>query len=78
MSDDDPYLWLEEVSGDAALAWVAERNAETAEALAADPGFAPLKERLREVLDASDRIPYTTRRGAHLYNFWRDVRVGSA
>ncbi|MFJ4868214.1 prolyl oligopeptidase family protein [Streptomyces sp. NPDC088757] len=73
MSDDDPYLWLEEVSGDAALAWVAERNAETAEALAADPGFAPLKERLREVLDASDRIPYTTRRGAHLYNFWQDA-----
>ncbi|MFI8400261.1 prolyl oligopeptidase family protein [Streptomyces sp. NPDC085463] len=73
MSDDDPYLWLEEVSGDAALAWVAERNAETAEALAADPGFTPLKERLREVLDASDRIPYTTRRGAHLYNFWQDA-----
>ncbi|WP_411070435.1 prolyl oligopeptidase family serine peptidase [Streptomyces sp. cmx-4-25] len=73
MSDDDPYLWLEEVSGDAALAWVAERNAETAEALAADPGFLPLKERLREVLDASDRIPYTVRRGAHLYNFWQDA-----
>ncbi|MFF4170583.1 prolyl oligopeptidase family protein [Streptomyces sp. NPDC001744] len=73
MSDDDPYLWLEEVSGDAALAWVAERNAETAEALAADPGFAPLKERLREVLDAPDRIPYVTRRGPHLYNFWRDA-----
>ncbi len=52
---------------------MAERNAETAEALAADPGFGPLKERLREVLDASDRIPYTTRRGAHLYNFWQDA-----
>ncbi|MFE5590486.1 prolyl oligopeptidase family protein [Streptomyces sp. NPDC056549] len=73
MNDDDPYLWLEDISGEAALAWVAERNAETAEALAADAGFAPLKTRVREVLDASDRIPYTVRRGAFLYNFWRDA-----
>ncbi|MFE0702278.1 prolyl oligopeptidase family protein [Streptomyces sp. NPDC058872] len=73
MSDDDPYLWLEDISGEAALAWVAERNAETADVLGADAGFAPLKARLREVLDASDRIPYTVRRGAHLYNFWRDA-----
>ncbi|MFE0646396.1 prolyl oligopeptidase family protein [Streptomyces sp. NPDC058877] len=72
MSDDDPYLWLEDISGEAALAWVAERNAETADVLAADAGFVPLKTRLREVLDASDRVPYTVRRGAHLYNFWRD------
>ncbi|CAM5515255.1 prolyl oligopeptidase family serine peptidase [Streptomyces narbonensis] len=71
--EDDPYLWLEEVSGERALAWVAERNAETADTLAADPGFAPLKERVRDVMDAADRIPYTVRRGAHLYNFWRDA-----
>ncbi|MEU9861195.1 prolyl oligopeptidase family serine peptidase [Streptomyces sp. NPDC047971] len=70
--DDDPYLWLEDVEGEAALEWVAERNAETAAELAADPDFPALKERLREVLDASDRIPYTARRGAFLYNFWRD------
>ncbi|KOG22798.1 MULTISPECIES: prolyl oligopeptidase family serine peptidase [Streptomyces] len=73
VTGDDPYLWLEEVEGEAALAWVAERNAETADALSADPGFDPLKKRLREVLDASDRIPYTVRRGPHLYNFWRDA-----
>ncbi|MEU6879616.1 prolyl oligopeptidase family serine peptidase [Streptomyces sp. NPDC046712] len=71
--DADPYLWLEEVEGEAALEWVAARNAETEAELVADAGFAALKERLREVLDASDRIPYTTRRGAFLYNFWRDA-----
>ncbi|MFF1925747.1 prolyl oligopeptidase family protein [Streptomyces sp. NPDC058221] len=70
---EDPYLWLEDVEGEAALAWVAERNAETAAALASGAGFALLKERLREVLDASDRIPYTVRRGPFLYNFWRDA-----
>ena len=71
--DDDPYLWLEDVEGEAALDWVAERNAETEAALTTDAGFASLKDRLREVLDASDRIPYPARRGAFLYNFWRDA-----
>ncbi|MDV9190288.1 prolyl oligopeptidase family serine peptidase [Streptomyces sp. SR27] len=70
---DDPYLWLEDISGEAALAWVAERNAETARDVAGDAGFDALKTRLREVLDASDRIPYPVRRGAYLYNFWRDA-----
>ncbi|MEL5955913.1 prolyl oligopeptidase family serine peptidase [Streptomyces sp. CLV115] len=73
VTDEDPYLWLEDLDGEAALRWVAERNAETAAALAADAGFPVLKERLREVLDASDRIPYTVRRGAFLYNFWQDA-----
>ncbi|MER7761440.1 prolyl oligopeptidase family serine peptidase [Streptomyces sp. NPDC097619] len=74
MNDADPYLWLEDVTGDAALDWVRERNAETVAELASDPGFDPLRADLREVLDAADRIPYTTRRGAHLYNFWQDAR----
>ncbi|MFE6973140.1 prolyl oligopeptidase family protein [Streptomyces sp. NPDC057682] len=73
MIDNDPYAWLEDVEGEAALAWVAERNAETEAALTRGPGFAPLRKRLRDVLDAPDRIPYTARRGRHLYNFWRDA-----
>lgn len=32
--DDDPYLWLEDVEGEAALEWVAERNSETEAVLA--------------------------------------------
>ncbi|MCX4850837.1 prolyl oligopeptidase family protein [Streptomyces sp. NBC_00893] len=73
VTDEDPYLWLEDIDGEDALRWVAERNAETAAVLAADAGFPALKERLREVLDASDRIPYAVRRGAFLYNFWQDA-----
>ncbi|MEU9201194.1 prolyl oligopeptidase family serine peptidase [Streptomyces sp. NPDC048332] len=73
MNNDDPYLWLEDIEGEAALAWVAERNAETEAALASGTGFASLKERLLEVLDAPDRIPYVSRHGEFLYNFWRDA-----
>ncbi|MFJ6433129.1 prolyl oligopeptidase family protein [Streptomyces sp. NPDC091416] len=73
VNNDDPYLWLEDIEGEAALAWVAERNAETEAALASGTGFASLKERLLEVLDAPDRIPYVSRHGEFLYNFWRDA-----
>ncbi|MEU4262912.1 prolyl oligopeptidase family serine peptidase [Streptomyces argenteolus] len=73
VTDRDPYLWLEDVESEAALEWVAERNAETAAALAAGEGFASLKKSLREVLDASDRIPYAVRRGTFLYDFWQDA-----
>jgi len=72
-TDDDPWLWLEEVQGDPALDWVRARNAESRGLLEAWPGFAALRTQIREVLDAHDRIPGITRRGPHLYNFWQDA-----
>ncbi len=36
-------------------------------------GFAELRDQLREVLDSDDRIPFVTRRGDYLYNFWQDA-----
>jgi prolyl oligopeptidase len=69
----DPYLWLEDVDGEAALNWVRERNAQSRAELEAFPDFAAMKVRFREVLDSRERIPYFTRRGPWLYNFWRDA-----
>ena len=45
---DDPHLWLEEVTGDAALAWVREQNAESTAELAGTDAFKALDERLLE------------------------------
>jgi prolyl oligopeptidase len=70
---DDEYLWLEDVTGDRALAWVRERNAEAFAELAGNERYDRLKAEIREALDADDRIPYVARRGEHLYNFWRDA-----
>jgi prolyl oligopeptidase len=70
--DSDPYLWLEDVHGERAMAWVRERNAETEAALQADPRFAVTRDAVREVLDSREQIPQVTRRGDWLYNFWRD------
>jgi len=77
---DDPYLWLEDVTGDAALDWVRRHNEPTLAELC-DGGAPPARggrfERFREqaldVLDTDARIPYVVRRGDHLYNFWRDA-----
>ncbi len=72
-TSDDPYLWLEEVQGDKALAWVRERNAETLQQLSTRPDFAPTRARLLEVLNSRDRIPMVGRRGDWLYNLWQDA-----
>ena len=71
-SSDDPYLWLEDVDGAAALDWVRERNTLSQALLQARPEYAPTRDALRAVLDSKDRIPAVTRRGAHLYNLWQD------
>jgi prolyl oligopeptidase len=69
----DPYLWLEDVQGERALAWVRERNAHSEAVLQSQPGFETLRTRLREVLDSREQIPYVTRQGDWLYNLWRDA-----
>lgn len=73
MNDVDAHLWLEDVSGEESLAWVRERNAETVDELGAAPEFEAIEREVREVLDDGGRIPYVTRRGRHLYNFWQDA-----
>lgn len=70
---DDPWLWLEEVDSERARAWVDERNSASEAELEADPRFAPLRERLRAILDSSDKIPYVGVHGGWCYNFWRDA-----
>ncbi len=69
----DPYLWLEDVGGERALDWVRARNREARAALEADPAFAERRDRIRAMLDSRQQIPQVTRRGEHLYNFWRDA-----
>ncbi len=67
----DPYLWLEDVAGDAALDWVRARNEPTLREFGG-PEFERMRAEAIEVLDTDARIPYVVRRGEHLYNFWRD------
>ncbi len=69
---DDPELWLEEVEGERAIAWVKERNAESSAVLEAVADFAALRARLLAIFDSKERIPYVGKRGPWVYNFWQD------
>jgi len=70
--NDDPYLWLEDITGEDALNWVRARNQPTL-AEFCDAEFERMRTEALEVLDTDTRIPYVVRRGEHLYNFWRDA-----
>lgn len=70
---DDPYLWLEDVGGEKSLAWVRARNALAEKEFAANSRYEPLRAKLLAILNSQERIPYVTRMGDHVYNFWRDA-----
>jgi prolyl oligopeptidase len=70
----DPYLWLEDVTGERALTWVRAQNAISTKELEASPDFEPIRKRLLAILDSRDRIPYVSKHGAWCYNFWRDEK----
>ncbi len=74
VASDDPYAWLEDVTGDKSLAWVKERNAESTKELADSPEFAKLESDLLAILDSEARIPYVGKRGPYLYNLWKDAK----
>lgn len=70
--EEDPYLWLEDVTGEKALEWVRARNAETQAHFDNDPGFTELRDDLLKILDSDERIPFVSKHGDYYYNFWRD------
>lgn len=72
-TDSSDDLWLEEVEGEAALAWVRERSAAAESHLHAVPQFAPVRDAVRRALEADDRIPDVREVDGLLYNLWTDA-----
>ncbi len=70
--DEASHLWLEEVEGEAALAWVTAQNDRTLAELQADPRYGAYEASALEVLNSSERIPYGSVRDGYVYNFWQD------
>lgn len=69
----DPFLWLEDVEGEEALAWVEGRNEVALGYLESRPLFGPLQSSALETLDSAERIPQPALRGDRVYNFWQDA-----
>ncbi|NEW25751.1 prolyl oligopeptidase family serine peptidase [Nocardia cyriacigeorgica] len=69
----DPYLWLEEVTGEAALDFARSHNDVVVERFASADRFTELQRRILDMLDTDTKIAYPGRRGQWLYNYWRDA-----
>ena len=71
-AQDDPYMWLEEVDGEKALAFVNEENKKTEDRLKNLPYYQDIFDRSLEIYNSTDRIVYPETRGNYVYNFWKD------
>jgi len=69
---DDPFIWLEEIRGERALAWARTENSRTLGELQGDPRYQQNYDRALAILQARDRIPAVSFRPDGLYNFWQD------
>jgi prolyl oligopeptidase len=72
--DNDPYVWLEDVTGDKPLAWVREQNAVSTRELEASPGFTQTRDALLAIYNSREKIPCATKYGGFYYNFWQDEK----
>ena len=71
-NEQDPYLWLEEVEGEKALAWVQEWNNKTVGVLSSQPGYEHIYNKSLEILNSTERIAEPSIHGEFIYNFWQD------
>ena len=69
----DQFIWLEELNGARAMAWVKEQNAKTLAVLQNDPNFSTLYADALKIAQAKDRIPVPSFIGGQVYNFWQDT-----
>ncbi len=69
----DPNLWLEDVEGKKAIDWVKARNEVSLKELGGDARFEPLRQDIRKILNAQDKIAWPGWRAGMVYNFWQDA-----
>ncbi len=76
-AEDDPYLWLEDVHNEKALAWAREQNNRTFTELRDSAVYRQLYEEAFQIMTSDARIPDGKIIGDHYYNFWQDdVHIG--
>ena len=69
----DPYLWLEEINGEQALAWAREQTERSLAELTGDERFVELQTEALEILTSQARLPTGEIHGGYLYNVWQDA-----
>ena len=69
----DEFLWLEDVWGERAIAWVKQQNAKTEAVFKADARYEPFRQEALAILTAQDRTPTPSFRAEGIDNFWQDA-----
>ena len=69
----DTHLYLEEVEGAEALAWVRGENERTLGVLEKDARFQGYYDAALKIATSAERIPYGSIRKGFVYNFWQDA-----
>jgi prolyl oligopeptidase len=70
----DHYKWLENVSGERAMAWVRAENDRTAKVLESDPRFSGLQASALKIAESPDRLPEPEINGGDVFNTWQDAQ----
>ncbi|HHL42381.1 MAG TPA: S9 family peptidase, partial [Hellea balneolensis] len=68
---DEDHLWLEDVTGEKALAKVRAWNAKSAKKMQGET-YKAMKAELLEVYNSPEKIPYIAYRAGLAHNFWQD------
>ncbi|MDA9445681.1 hypothetical protein XI01_02760, partial [Bradyrhizobium sp. CCBAU 21360] len=69
---DDPFRWLEEIEGPAAMAWVRAENEKTLRVLQSDPRYQRFYEQALSILQAKNLSPDVPLEGRGLEQFWQE------
>lgn len=71
-SQEDKYLWLEEVDSKEALEFVNAQSARTLKLFSNEKDYQAIYDDCLKIYNSDDRIPYPTIYGDYVYNFWKD------
>lgn len=69
---DGEHAYLEEVEGKEAVEFIKRQNDEAIKQLGGDPEKTDLYKTILAILESKDKIPYVSKVGEFLYNFWDD------
>ena len=71
-TQNDPYIWLEEVESEKALNWVKKQNTQSLTQLKSHKNYKEIYDNSLAIINDKTRIPYASERAGFYYNFWRD------
>ncbi|MGC6434182.1 MAG: prolyl oligopeptidase family serine peptidase [Crocinitomicaceae bacterium] len=71
-SQEDPFLWLEEIESTESLNWVKEQNKLTESTIKTKDCFKQMKSSMLSAMNNVDKIDYPYIVGDYVYNLWMD------